>query len=162
MKNLIVCLSAILMLLSGLANAGQYKDAVVAYYKGDFVQAFKLFQPLAEQGNASAQQSVGEMYENSKGVTQDYAQAVDWYRKAAVQGDFFGQYKLGIIYAEGKGVTQDFVRAHMWFNLSAAQFGSYESVQHRDEVAGKMTPAQIAEAQKLARECEQRNYKNCD
>jgi hypothetical protein len=49
------------------------------------------------------------------------------------------------------GVLQDYVRAHMWFNLSAAQ-GYQDAVKNRDMVALRMTPSQIAEAQKLARE----------
>ena len=55
------------------------------------------------------------------------------------------------MYANGQGVTQDYVLAHMWFNLSAAQ-GDADATKNRDRVAGKMTPARIAEAQRLARE----------
>ena len=55
------------------------------------------------------------------------------------------------MYATGKGVPQDYVRAHMWFNLSAAQ-GIQNAARKRDDIATRMTPAQIAEAQKLARE----------
>jgi uncharacterized protein len=39
----------------------------------------------------------------------------------------------------------------MWFNLSAAQ-GDQDAAGARDSIAKRMTPAQIAEAQKLARE----------
>jgi uncharacterized protein len=46
---------------------------------------------------------------------------------------------------------RDYVRAHMWFNLAAAQ-GDQDAAKARDDVAKLMTPAQIAEAQKLARE----------
>jgi TPR repeat protein len=48
-------------------------------------------------------------------------------------------------------VAQDYVRAHMWYNLSASN-GNAEAVIDRDELAKKMSAAQIAEAQKLARE----------
>jgi TPR repeat protein len=58
---------------------------------------------------------------------------------------------LGVMYFIGHGVPQDFVRAHMWLNLSAAQ-GYQEAVKWRDLVEKDMTPAQIAEAQTLARE----------
>jgi uncharacterized protein len=51
----------------------------------------------------------------------------------------------------GQGVPQDYVIAHMWFNL-AASGGHKNAVQGRDMVAAKMAPAQLAEAQKLARE----------
>ena len=55
------------------------------------------------------------------------------------------------MYDRGQG---DYVRAHMWFNLSAAQEGADSQIaaKDRDNIAKLMTPAQIAEAQKLARE----------
>jgi len=64
------------------------------------------------------------------------------------------QSNMGTMYKFGWGVPQDYVIAHMWFNLSAAQgcMLSDFSAAERDDLASKMTPAQIAEAQKLARE----------
>jgi TPR repeat protein len=62
------------------------------------------------------------------------------------------------MYAFGAGVAQNYVQAHKWFNLAAARFPASETekrdlaVKSRDIVAAKMTPAQIAKAQKLARE----------
>jgi TPR repeat protein len=56
------------------------------------------------------------------------------------------------MYANGHGVPQDYVLAHMWFNLAAATGMVETAAADRDMVAAKMTPAQIAEAQKLARE----------
>ena len=55
------------------------------------------------------------------------------------------------MYDNGRGVLQDYVRAHMWYNLAAAQ-GNKPATKNRDLLAKRMTPAQIAEAQKLARE----------
>ena len=80
---------------------------------------------------------------------------------AAEQGVAKAQSSLAYMYAEGKGVLQDYVRAHMWSNLAAVT-GDSESVSNRDIIATKMTPQQIAEAQKLARDCQARNFKNCD
>lgn len=40
---------------------------------------------------------------------------------------------------------------HMWTNLAAAQ-GSKEAAKARDIIVKYMTPAQIVEAQRLARE----------
>ena len=60
------------------------------------------------------------------------------------------------MYADGKGVSQDYSLAHMWFNLAASaelDDASREmAIKNRDVVAAKMTPAQIAEAQRMARE----------
>lgn len=64
------------------------------------------------------------------------------------------------MYGVGRGVPMDYVRAHIWFNLAAVK-GDADAVKGRDFVAGKMTPQQMAEAQKLARECQARNFKNC-
>jgi TPR repeat protein len=55
------------------------------------------------------------------------------------------------LYGTGQGVPQDYVKAHMWFNLAAAG-GHKNAVKARDMTAARMTAAQIAEAQKLARE----------
>ena len=93
------------------------------------------------------------MYDHGQGVPLDYALAVSWYRKAAEQGDGSAQNNLGVMYENGQGVPQDYVQAHMWFNLAGALAGEREkSVKNRDRVAAKMTPAQIAEAQRLASE----------
>ncbi len=80
----------------------------------------------------------------------DYTEAVKWYRKAAEQSDAIAQLFLGRMYVAGQGVPQDYVLAHKWLNLAAAQRSNF--TKERDLVAAKMTPAQIAEAQKRARE----------
>ena len=61
------------------------------------------------------------------------------------------QFNLGIMYAKGQGVPEDPVRAYRWLNLAAA--GGFEPARKiRDLVKKLMTPQQIAEAQRMARE----------
>ena len=81
----------------------------------------------------------------------DYATAVRLIRPLAEQGDATAQYNLGVFYDNGLDVPQDRVSAYMWFTLSAAQ-GKEGAATFRDLIARRMTPAQIAEAQKLAHE----------
>jgi TPR repeat protein len=83
-------------------------------------------------------------------VTLDYAEAVKWFRLAAEHGHSGAQCHLGEMYAEGHGVEQDYVQAHMWFNLAAAA-GETGGSRGRSTVAERMTPLEIAEAQRLAR-----------
>jgi len=64
------------------------------------------------------------------------------------------------MYRDGDGVIQDFVKAHMWANI-ASSLGAEDAAGLRDKVANKMTPEQIGEAQRLARECVAANYKGC-
>ena len=70
------------------------------------------------------------------------------------------QSDLGGIYGNGQGVLLDDVRAHIWWNIAASS-GDEMAVKNRDIVAKRMTSAQIAKAQKLARECVRKKYKGC-
>ena len=109
----------------------------------------------AEAGDAEAQVDLGVMYFVGDGVPQDYAEAVRWYRLAADQGHARAQFKLGFMYATGDGVPQDGVQAHMWFNLAASRLtgeARERAVNNRDLAAGQMTPDDLSEAQRLARE----------
>ena len=61
------------------------------------------------------------------------------------------------MYEHGQGVPQDYVSAHMWLNLAAAPQATDsaardQAAKERDMLAAKMTPAQIAEAQRIASE----------
>lgn len=123
----------------------------------DYAAALRWYRKAADQGFSLAQYSLGLMYFHGQGVRQDYAVAVGWYRKAAEKGLALAQNNLGTMYFNGQGVRQDYVQAHKWFNLAVSRYAASESeprvraVKNRDVVAAKMTPAQIAEAQKLAR-----------
>jgi uncharacterized protein len=148
----------------GDANSQQSLGA--AYQRGngvpqDNAEAVRWFRMSAEQGYARAQNNMGFIYMKGIGIPQDNAEAVRWFRMSAEQGDTMAQSNLGVMYGTGLGVLQDFVQAHMWANLAAAR-GGKGGIKLRDLVAKDMTPAQIAEAQKLARECLARDYKNCE
>jgi uncharacterized protein len=109
---------ASIILLFGFAHtvaAGPLEDADAAVKKRDYATAVRIIRPLAEQGDARA------------------------------------QYTLGLFYDNGLGVPQDRVTSYMWFDLSAAQ-GKEGAAAFRDLIARRMTQAQIAEAQRLARE----------
>ena len=75
----------------------------------------------------------------------------DIYRVSAERGNASAQFSLGFMYEKGQGVPQDYVQAYMWFNLAAAQ-GTKGAAEWREHIAARMTPAQIAEAQKLTSE----------
>jgi TPR repeat protein len=121
----------------------------------DDAEAVRWIRLAAEQGNAIAQFSLGSMYAKGRGVPQDDAEAVRWFRLAADQGDADAQGHLGSMYAAGRGVAQDIVQGHMWHNIAASRLTGEQrdmAVQNRDAVANGLTPDQLAEAQRLARE----------
>jgi len=114
-------------------------------------EALKWYKRSAEQGNAMAQGNLAWFYIKGWGTIQDYQEAVKWYRKMAEQGNHMGQKYLGSMYELGHGVKKDYVKAHMFYNIAAVD-GYGDAQIERDSIARKMTPEQIATAQKLARE----------
>jgi len=138
------------VLLRGNAIAGALKDCAAAFDRQDYAAALQLCRPLAEQGDARAQLSLGGMYYNDQGVQQGYSEAAKWTRKAAEQGYTPAQAHLGVLYWNGQGVQQDVVLAYMWLSLASAN--EPDAVRERDLAASQMTPDEIAEAQRLARE----------
>jgi uncharacterized protein len=128
----------------------------VLYRKGrgvpqDDVQARQWYAKAAAQGQAKAQFNLGTLYFNGEGVQKDYQQALRWFRLAADQGEALAQTKIAIMYDEGQGVPKNFVQAYKWYSLAATN-GDKPAPQLRDLLANQMTPAQIAEAQRLAQE----------
>ncbi len=113
----ITILAAVVIFVTNAAPAssGDFEDGLAAYERADYATAFKLWHPLADQGNAA------------------------------------GQSILGSMYLKGQGVPKDRVHAYKWFDI-AASTGSEQAGENRAIVAKRMTPDQIAEAQKLARD----------
>jgi len=127
----------------------------------DYVEAVKWFQLAAKQELADAQYHLGLMYYKGQGVPQDYAEALKSYRLAAQQGHTSAQVDLGAMYAVGQGAPQNYVRAYLWFNLSASS-GNVSAIKGRDLAASRMSPEQIAEAKKMARDCVSNKLKDCN
>ncbi len=184
-------LITILLVGSAAPALADFYAGVAAYERGDFVTAYREFQPLAQQGVASAQYNLGLIYRDGSGVVQDYVEAVKWFRRAAEQGVPRAQNELGDMYNDGKGVPQnypeavkwyrlaaekgvpdaqfslavkhfrgegvpqDYVLAHMWANLAASSATRKTAETYmalRARIAEKMTPEDISDAQRLARE----------
>ena len=128
-----------------------YQAGMDARNRGDFAKALREWRPLAEQGDARAQYYLGLLYEKGDGVPQDYEKAREWYEKSAAQGEANAQFYLGLMSAFGRGGPLDLAQAHMWYSLAAGN-GHVGATVYRNDLAKQMTPAQIAEAQKRARE----------
>ena len=82
--------------------------AVDALEREDYETAYKLLLPLAEQGDAKAQYTLGTIYAHGLGVPQDYKEAYKLFLPSAEQGDADAQSNLGIMYSKGQGVQQNF------------------------------------------------------
>jgi len=157
--------AAVLELVHPLAEQGNAEaqfSLAMLYSRGlglpqDSVAAFEWYRKAAEQGNVRAQHNLAVLYITGRGVVPDPVAAMKWMRMAADKGDAIAQFNLAGMYAGGKGAPKDLVQAYKWYSLAAARFPENDAerrirtLQTRDVYAEKMTPAEIAKAEKLAR-----------
>jgi TPR repeat protein len=122
----------------------------------DDAEAVKWYRKAAEEGDEKAQFELGMMYGIGEGVPQDYAEAVKWLRLAADHGHADAQSNLGGMYYNGHGVDQSDVLAHMWWKLAEAQ-GHEKARKSLSFLVKLMTKEQIAEAQRMAREWQEKH-----
>jgi TPR repeat protein len=90
MKQWMVVIGAVVaaqLLGTSAAFAGPWEDGMAAYNRGDYLPAIRLFRPLAEQGNAKAQNVLGVMFRKGEGVPKNPARAHMWFSVAAKRGD---------------------------------------------------------------------------
>lgn len=130
-----------------------YRAALAAYYKRDYAVALKEWRPMAENGNSAAQLFLGFLHANGQGVARDDGAAAEWYRRAAEQDNMLAQIRLAMMYRRGAGVRQDPVEAHHWASLAARDEKHLKNVAKalRQALETDMTPAQVAEAERLTR-----------
>ena len=121
-------------------------------YSRDYVAAVTWYKKAARQGYAPAEANLGSMYRLGLGAPKDLETAVTWFRRGATQGNRDAQFSLAEMYENGEGVSQDFVIAYMWYDLAATAASFDRASIRRDGLARKLTPAQIVEAQGLARD----------
>ena len=119
-RNLLGAL-AIAAALGAPAAAGPLEDANDAYREKAYAKAAELWRPLAENGDAEAQYSLGTLYAEGKGVEQNDATAFLWFQRAANQGVAAAQYNVGASYATGAGIAKSDVDAARWFRRAADQ-----------------------------------------
>ena len=142
------------------AEAGNAKSQVelgLRYDKAagvlkDRAEAAKWYRKAAEQNYAPAQNNLGLCYEHGEGVAADRVQAMKWYRKAAEQNDADAQFNLGMCYERADAGTEDWAEVYKWLSLAAGQ--GYEGAKKFMTVLESklMTPEQITQGQKRARE----------
>jgi TPR repeat protein len=115
-------------LLSGIASAqaGPWEDGMVAYNRGDYLPAIRLFRPMAEQGNSKAQNQVGVMYRRGQGVQPSPSRAFMWFSFAARRGD--AQAKAGLRDVS-KGMTPAEI-SHARQMAQACEASSYRGCEY--------------------------------
>ncbi|MCI0465484.1 MAG: hypothetical protein L0Y57_00510 [Beijerinckiaceae bacterium] len=112
-------------------------------------RAKELYQRAAEKGNIRAMHNLGVLAAEGNDGKPNYTSAALWFGKAAEFGIQDSQYNLAVLLARGLGVTKDLVKSYTWFAIAAAA-GDGGAARKRDEVAAKLTSAEIAAANAAA------------
>ncbi|MDH3639455.1 MAG: SPOR domain-containing protein [Gammaproteobacteria bacterium] len=116
-----VCALAVTLIAaqSGAAE-DPFQQGLNAYLAGDYTEARRRWEPLADAGDTVAAFNIGILYAQGLGVAKDPAAAFRWYQKAADAGYAPAQFNLGAAYREGAGVDVDMSQAVHWWSESAA------------------------------------------
>lgn len=99
--------------------AAELEDGIAAYDRNDFKQALSILQPLANNGDPSAQFTMGLIAYNGLGAAQDYSQAMKWFLGAASKNLAAAEYCVGVMHAHGQGVTANQKTALDWYKRAA-------------------------------------------
>lgn len=126
-----------------------YESGRRAYDAGDYERAYKIWLPLANQGQSGSQFFVGFLYEVGSGVKQDQAEAVRWLTLSADQGMGDAQARLCRLLMNGQGAPRDYVQAYKWASLGS-DLGNPQCQQTRSDLEKLMKPGEIKEATRLA------------
>ena len=134
----------------GHIDAQTQLGLIKLFFKKNYADAAKWLRKAADKEDAGAEYLLGTMHLNGWGMEKDYLEAVKWIQKSAEHGHEEGQIDIGAMYFEGQGVEKDFAEAYAWWNLAAKS--STNAVHNRAILEKRMTPGQIAEAQKRTKE----------
>lgn len=133
-----------------------WQRAEAAADRKDRLTAATLYHFAAIRGHADAQYKFAKLLSPIRNVGSDRADVLlwasraernFWFRQAAEQGHVRAQRKLGEIYERGYSTPQDYVTAYFWLSLAAEAKRGSSADRDRNELAQRMTRAQLAEAQ---------------
>jgi len=119
--RLLTAIPAITFAFPPTAWAAEIDAGLKAVDNGDFMEAYQVFKPLAEQGNAEAEHNLAVLYKSGKGVMKNLKKAAYWFEKAAKLGLADAQFNLGYMYDMGTGVEHNASKAVFWYKKAAEQ-----------------------------------------
>lgn len=102
------------------ANQSGYNAGQSAYATGRFVEALRIWRPLAESGDPRAAFGLGLLYDLGEGVGQDAAAAYLWYRRAAELGFVPAEFNIAVMFDSGLGTARNAAEAAKWYASAAA------------------------------------------
>jgi TPR repeat protein len=141
------------------AQQDRFESGLASKDRGHYATALRAWLPMAESGNAEAQNNVGYMYEEGLGVPQNYLIAMNWYRQAADNELAQAQHNMGMLYHHGYGVAKNLIEAFRWFKKAADQeLAESEYMLGLAYERGDGTTLDYEEAKRLLLSSARKNY----
>ena len=160
-NSFVLCIFIVCVTVPGLlaSQEDRFSAGLAAKERGHYATALRSWLPMAEAGNAEAQNNVGHMYEEGFGVSQNYSTAMQWYRQAAASELPEAQHNIGLLYNNGYGVEQNPIEAVRWFKLAAAEeLKESEYMLGLAYQSGNGAALDYTEARKLFLRAAKKNY----
>ena len=142
------------------ASFADFDKGLKEFNKGNYELALDIWEPLANEGVSNAQYNVGLMHHNGLGTKQDFKQAYKWLLKSSEQGNLNSIRLISTMYALGNGVKKNFVRSYMWAKIGADNNDQNSKIL-LDGLLKEMSSSEIDKANKLVRECNNKEFKSC-
>ena len=161
-RKLLTIAMILLSMAAGTARAQTLEEdmrqAAGAYERKDMATAARIWKVWADKGNAEARTLLGAMYWSGEGVPRNHTEAARLYLLAANQGYARAQNDIGFMYGFGEGIPpRNDVEAYKWLTLAIARYTERnqdrrdQAIKDKAALAVRMTKAQVAEAEKLAK-----------
>jgi TPR repeat protein len=149
----ILIYSLIVFILFQVSSCTSESDPKIAFDKGDYETAFNIWLPLAENGDADAQNYLGIIYYLGLGTKRNYKISLEWYERAAKAGHADAQRNYGDMINYGRGIRKDNYEAFKWY-FAAFQQGNMKAKNQMDAIAasGNLSPNQQMHAKIEANE----------
>ncbi|MBJ6124541.1 SEL1-like repeat protein [Microvirga splendida] len=111
----------------------------------DLKQAVFWYERAAMGGHVRAMHNLATLVASGAAGKPDYGAALRWYSEAAEAGFRDSQFNTGLLLTRGIGAKPNLPKAFQWFSLAAAQ-GDAQAARKRDELAARLSPAELENA----------------
>lgn len=142
----------LLVVSAGPVRANQadkaFRDGLSAFNDAQYARALAMWRPLADHGDARAEEGLGFMYYSGRGLPRSSRRAAEYFYRAATQGEPTAQLFLAIMHFRADGVPRNSPLAMMWAQLSMSG-GLPEAYVWSDTIMQSMTAAEQAEGWRL-------------
>ena len=142
-------ISALIILICSISFADNFSEAVDAYDRQEYEEAFQLFSKLEQLGHIDATNNLATMYQTGTGTFKNYAKAAELYLKAAEAGHIDAAFNYSTLARLGIGIHKNSANAYAW-SIVAARHGASDLVAYRDALVTKISPDEFETGSKQA------------